>query len=135
MINYIYLREIPLDTAAGVRTDYILENKEHFQSVKNRYVSLWTRFMTLQCQLNLFFIIRSVASRLFSPISHYFVQHLLSQEAFAVGLILQPLPQRVSVGPVYINFTEQVKIGIVRLSKLLDLSFIAWFLVSKTREK
>lgn len=74
-------------------------------------------------------------SCLFSPISHYFVRHLLSQEALAVGLILQPLPQRVSVGPVHIDFTEHVEMGIVGLSKLLDLNFIAWFLVSKTREK
>lgn len=74
-------------------------------------------------------------SRLFSPISHYFGRHLLSQEALAIGLILQPLPQRVSGGPVHIDFTEHVKKGIVRLSKLLDLSFIAWFLASKTKEK
>lgn len=64
-----------------------------------------------------------------------FDHHLLSQEALAFGLLLQPLPQRVSVGPVHINLTEHVKMGIVRLSKLLDLSFIAWFLLSETSEK
>lgn len=58
----------------------------------------------------------------------YFVVLLLSQEASPIRLLLQPLPQRVSAIPIHINLTEHVKLSVVGLSKLLDLSFIAWLL-------
>lgn len=61
-----------------------------------------------------------------------FVHHLLSQEAFPVGLILQPLPQRMSVGPIHIDLTEHVKLSVVGTGKLLDLSFSPGLLQSKT---
>lgn len=57
-------------------------------------------------------------------------QHLLSQEASPVGLLFQPLPQRMSAGPVHVDLTEHVKMGIVGLGKLLDLSFSAGLLQS-----
>lgn len=63
--------------------------------------------------------------------THLFVHHLLSQEAFPVGLIFQPLPQRMSVGPVHFNLTEHVEPSVVGSGKLLDLSFIAGLLQSK----
>lgn len=55
----------------------------------------------------------------------------ISKEASPVGLLLQPLPQRVSTGPVHINLTKHVEPSIVRFCKLLDLSFIARLLVPK----
>lgn len=58
--------------------------------------------------------------------------HLLSHEASSVRLLFEPLPQRVSVGTVHVNLTEHVKLSVVRLSKLLDLSFSAWFLRAET---
>lgn len=58
--------------------------------------------------------------------------HSLSHEASSIRLLFEPLPQRVSVGPVHLNLTEQVKLSIVRLSKLLDLSFGARLLQGET---
>lgn len=55
----------------------------------------------------------------------------ISHEAFPVGLLLQPLPQRMSGGPVHIDLTEHVKLGVVGLCKLLDLRFISGLLVPK----
>lgn len=61
-------------------------------------------------------------------LNHSFVHHLLSHEAFPIGLVFQPLPQRMSVVPVHVNLTEHVKLNMIGLCKLLDLSFIAWLL-------
>lgn len=55
----------------------------------------------------------------------------VSQEASPVGLLLQPLPQRVSVGSVHIDLTEHVEVSVVRLSKLFDLRLTARLLVPK----
>jgi len=55
----------------------------------------------------------------------------ISQEASPIGLLLQPLPQGVSTGPVHIDLTEHVELNVVGLGKLLDLSFIARLLVPK----
>lgn len=70
------------------------------------------------------------------PLSHTeinsFVHHLLSQEAFPVGLLFQPLPQRMSTGPVHIDLTEHVKLSVVGFGKPLDLCFVAGLLQSKT---
>lgn len=63
------------------------------------------------------------------------IHHLLSQEASPVGLVLQPLPQRVSAGPVHVDLTEHVKLSVVRLGKLFDLRFTARLLQSKTSDK
>lgn len=54
-----------------------------------------------------------------------------SQEASPIGLLFQPLPQGMSIGPIHINLTEHVELSIVGMGKLLDLSFIAGFLVPK----
>lgn len=53
----------------------------------------------------------------------------ISHEAFPVGLVLEPLPQRVSRGPVHLDLAEHVEPSVVGLCKLLDLSFIAGLLV------
>jgi len=55
----------------------------------------------------------------------------VSQEASPIGLLLQPLPQRVGIGPIHINLTEHRKVSIVALSKFLDLGFSARFLPPK----
>jgi len=55
----------------------------------------------------------------------------ISQEASPVGLLLQPLPQGMSVVPVHIDLTEHVELDVVGTGKLLDLSFIAGLLVPK----
>lgn len=66
---------------------------------------------------------------------HSSFHYLLSQEAFAVGLLLQPLPQRVSVGSVHVDLTEHVKTDVVGLSEPLDLGFIARFLQGKGKTR
>lgn len=58
--------------------------------------------------------------------------HLLPQEASAIGLLLQPLPQRVSVRSVHIDLTEHVVLSVVGLCKLLDLSVSTRLLQNKT---
>lgn len=58
--------------------------------------------------------------------------HLLSHEALSVRLLFEPLPQRVSVGPVHVNLTEHVEPSVVRLRKLLDLRLSAWLLQEQT---
>lgn len=61
--------------------------------------------------------------------------HLLSQEAAPIGLLFQPLPQRMSVVAIHINLTEHIKLSVVRLCKLLDLSLSAWLLQNKTHRE
>jgi len=55
----------------------------------------------------------------------------ISHEAPPIGLLLQPLPQRVSVGPVHFDLAEHVILSVVGLSKLLDLGISAGLLVPK----
>lgn len=47
----------------------------------------------------------------------------LSQCAFSIGLLLHPLPERMSVVSVHIDLTEEVKSCIVTFRKLFNLSF------------
>lgn len=60
------------------------------------------------------------------------ISNLLSHEALSIRLLFEPLPQRVSVRPVHVNLTEHVKLSVVRLSKLLDLSLSAGLLQGET---
>ena len=54
--------------------------------------------------------------------------HSLPHEAAAVGLLLQPLPQGVGVGPVHVDLAEHVEAGVVRRRKRFDLRLRARFL-------
>lgn len=61
--------------------------------------------------------------------------HLLPHEAAPVGLLFEPLPQRMSTVAVYINLAEHVKLSIVRLCKLFDLSISSWLLQNQNTLK
>lgn len=50
-------------------------------------------------------------------------ENLLSQSAFSVRLIFHPLPERMSVVSVHVDLTEEVELGIVTFSKLLNIGF------------
>lgn len=125
-LYYIYLGEIPLDSTAErktndmlgkiitVLTDSWLKGCDPTSSLSSQYHEKMNTG-------------RKSLSRVFrSP--HY----LLSQKAAPIGLLFQPLPQGMGAVAVHINLTEHVKLSVVRLCKLLDLSLSAWLLQNKT---
>lgn len=57
--------------------------------------------------------------------------YCIAQGASSFGLVLHPLPERVSIVPVHIDLAEHVELYPVARSKRFDLSVVPGFLLPK----